>query len=282
MATFAFTQLDVFASGPLTGNPLAVVHEADALTDEQMRAFARWTGLSETAFLLAPTDPGADYRVRIFTPGRELPFAGHPTLGSAAAWLGAGVRPGQPGRVVQECGAGLVPVRVDGDRLAFAAPPLVRDEPLDGPLLARVTAALGLQPADVVAARWLVNGPEWVGVRLADADRVLSVELDPAGVAGLDLGLVGPHPPGGEVQLEVRALLVGDGPGRAVTEDPVTGSLNAGLAQWLIGTGAVPARYVAAQGQRVGAAGRVHVEQVEGTTWVGGQVRRVVTGSVEL
>ena len=282
MPTLPFTQLDVFASGPLSGNPLAVVHGADALTDEQLRGFARWTGLSETTFLLAPTDPAADYRVRIFTPGRELPFAGHPTLGSAAAWLGAGGRGQQPGRVVQQCAGGLVPVRVAGDRLAFAAPPLVRDEPLDEPLLARITAALGLQPADVLDARWLVNGPEWVGLRLADADRVLAVELDPAGLEGLDLGLVGPHPPGGEVQLEVRALLVGDVPGQPVAEDPVTGSLNAGLAQWLIRTGAVPARYVAAQGQRLGAAGRVHVEQTGGTTWVGGQVRWVVTGSVDL
>jgi PhzF family phenazine biosynthesis protein len=273
-----FSQLDVFASVPPSGNPLAVVHDADDLDAVDMQAFARWTGLSETTFLLAPTDPAADYRVRIFTPGRELPFAGHPTLGTAHAWLAAGGRPRMPGRVVQQCGAGLVPVRVDGDRLAFAAPPLTRYEPLPADLLARITAGLGLQRADVLDASWLVNGPQWVGLRLASAEQVLALRLNPAGLAGMDLGVVGPYPDGAEAQFEVRALL----PGEAIAEDPVTGSLNAGLAQWLMDTGQAPERYVAAQGSVVGAAGLVHVSRDDEGLWIGGSVVGTVAGAVAL
>ncbi len=277
MRPHRFSQLDVFASVPLSGNPLAVVHDADDLDAVDMQAFARWTGLSETTFLLAPTDPAADYRVRIFTPGRELPFAGHPTLGTAHAWL-AGGRPRIPGRVVQQCGAGLVPVRVDGDRLAFAAPPLTRYEPLPVDLLARITAGLGLQRADVLDASWLVNGPQWVGLRLASAEQVLALRLNPAGLAGMDLGVVGPYPDGAEAQFEVRALL----PGEAIPEDPVTGSLNAGLAQWLMDTGQAPERYVAAQGSVVGAAGLVHVSRDDEGLWIGGRVVGTVAGAVAL
>ena len=277
MRPYRFSQVDVFASGPLTGNPLAVVHGADDLSTDRMQAFARWTGLSETTFLLAPTDPAADYRVRIFTPSRELPFAGHPTLGSAYAWLSDG-RPQREGRVVQECGVGLVPVRVDGERLAFAAPPLTRYEPLDEELLVRITAGLGLDRKDVLDASWLVNGPEWIGLRLASAAQVLALRLDPAGLEGLDLGVVGPYPDSSEVQFEVRALL----PGEAVPEDPVTGSLNAGLAHWLISTGQAPERYVAAQGSVVGAAGRVHVSRDDEGLWIGGRVAGTVAGAVAL
>lgn len=278
MRPHRFSQLDVFASVPPSGNPLAVVHDADDLDAVDMQAFARWTGLSETTFLLAPTDPAADYRVRIFTPGRELPFAGHPTLGTAHAWLAAGGRPRMPGRVVQQCGAGLVPVRVDGDRLAFAAPPLTRYEPLPADLLARITAGLGLQRADVLDASWLVNGPQWVGLRLASAEQVLALRLNPAGLAGMDLGVVGPYPDGAEAQFEVRALL----PGEAIAEDPVTGSLNAGLAQWLMDTGQAPERYVAAQGSVVGAAGLVHVSRDDEGLWIGGSVVGTVAGAVAL
>jgi len=277
MGSYRFSQLDVFASGPLTGNPLAVVHDADGLTGEQMQTFARWTGLSETTFLLEPSQAGADYRVRIFTPTRELPFAGHPTLGSASAWLSTGRQPHQADRVVQQCGRGLVPVRVDGDRLAFAAPPLNRYEPVEEELLGRIARGFGLARADVLDARWLVNGPKWIGLRLASAEQVLGVQLDPAGLEGLDLGLVGPYPAGGEVQFEVRALLPGD-----MSEDPVTGSLNAGLAYWLMESGQAPVRYVAAQGARVGAAGRVHVEKQGDDLWIGGWVRSVVGGTVAL
>nr|WP_294696525.1 PhzF family phenazine biosynthesis protein [uncultured Friedmanniella sp.] len=277
MRPYRFSQVDVFASGPLTGNPLAVVHGADDLDTAGMQRFARWTGLSETTFLLAPTDPAADYRVRIFTPSRELPFAGHPTLGSAYAWLSDG-RPRAAGRVLQECGVGLVPVRVDGERLAFAAPPMTRYEPLEEDLLARITAGLGLSAEEVLDASWLVNGPPWIGLRLASAARVLAVGLDPRGLEGLFLGVVGPHPDGSEAQFEVRALL----PGEAVPEDPVTGSLNAGLAHWLISTGQAPDRYVAAQGTVVGAAGRVHVSRDEEALWIGGRVAGIVAGAVAL
>lgn len=281
MATYAFSQLDVFASGALSGNPLAVVHDADALSREQMQAFARWTRLSETTFLLAPTEAAADYRVRIFTPSRELPFAGHPTLGSAHAWRAAGCHPHREDRVVQQCGAGLVPVRSDDGRVAFAAPPLTRYEPVAEELLTRIAAGFGLPRADVLDARWLVNGPEWIGLRLASADQVLGLRLDPTGLEGLDLGLVGPYPPDTEVQFEVRALLPREVTGE-VAEDPVTGSLNAGLARWLMDTEQAPSHYVAAQGARVGAAGRVHVVRRDDDIWVGGQARVVVSGKVEL
>jgi PhzF family phenazine biosynthesis protein len=278
MGSHAFRQVDVFGSAPLSGNPLAVVHEADDLDAPRMQAFARWAGLSETTFLLRPQDPAADYRVRIFTPERELPFAGHPTLGSASAWLAAGGRPRQQGRVVQQCGVGLVPVRTEDDRLAFAAPPLTRFEPVDEPQLTRIATGLGLSRADVLDASWLVNGPEWIGLRLAGADEVLRVQLNPQGLEGLDIGLVGPHPAGAEVQFEVRAFI----PGGGVPEDPVTGSLNAGLAHWLMETGQVGTAYVAAQGSAVGAAGRVHVQRRDDGLWIGGRVAEVVAGTVDL
>jgi PhzF family phenazine biosynthesis protein len=278
MALHAFRQVDVFGSSPLSGNPLAVVPGADGLGGEQMQSFARWTGLSETTFLLAPTDDGADYRVRIFTPERELPFAGHPTLGSAYAWLVGGGRPREEGLVLQQCGVGLVPVRVDGERLAFAAPPLTRFEPVDEPLLDRIATGLGLALADVLDASWLVNGPEWIGLRLASAERVLGLEVDQARLAGLDLGVVGPHPAGAEVQFEVRAFI----PGGMRPEDPVTGSLNAGLAHWLMETGQVGPAYVAAQGTAVGAAGRVHVQRRDDGLWIGGRVTEVIAGTVDL
>lgn len=278
MALLVFTQVDVFGSGVLSGNPLAVVHGADALSTVTMQTFARWTGLSETTFLLAPEDPAADYRVRIFTPGRELPFAGHPTLGSAYAWSAGGGHPRRSGRLVQECGAGLVEIRVDGEQLAFRAPPLTRYEPVEEVLLGRITAGLGLARDEVLAASWLVNGPEWIGLRLASADRVRAIELDPAGLRGLDIGVVGPHPAGAEVQVEVRAFI----PGGSPAEDPVTGSLNAGLARWLIDGGHVPPRYLAAQGGAVGADGRVQVEQLSDGLWIGGRVRTVLSGTAEL
>jgi PhzF family phenazine biosynthesis protein len=278
MALHAFRQVDVFGSAALSGNPLAVVHGADGLSSEQMQAFARWTGLSETTFLLAVTDEAADYRVRIFTPERELPFAGHPTLGSAYAWLAGGGHPRQEGLAVQQCAAGLVPVRVDGERLAFAAPPLTRFEPVDEPLLDRIAAGLGLARSDVLDASWLVNGPEWIGLRLDSADRVLGVQLNPVGLEGLDVGVVGPYPAGAEVQFEVRAFI----PGGSVPEDPVTGSLNAGLAHWLMETQQVGPAYVAAQGTAVGAAGRVHVERRDDGLWIGGRVSEVIAGTADL
>jgi PhzF family phenazine biosynthesis protein len=291
-----FTQVDVFGPpgdgarsvGALLGNPLAVVHDAEDLADETLAAFARWTNLSETTFLLPPTDSRADYRVRIFTPGGELPFAGHPTLGSAHAWLEAGGSPRQPDRVVQECGAGLVSVRL-GPRLAFAAPPLVRSGPVDDQAGARVVAALGIRAEDVVAMEWVDNGPGWIGVELADAEAVLAVEpvtehfprvLEGEGSAlGLALGIVGRWAQPADVgkDVEVRAFFRDGG---HLVEDPVTGSLNAGLAQWLTGSGRIDGRYVAGQGSRLRRDGRVFVEQVDGQVWVGGEVVTILGGEV--
>ena len=273
-----FNQLDVFTDTPLKGNPLAVVHAAQGLDDATMAAFARWTNLSETTFLLPPTDAAADYRVRIFTPGGELPFAGHPTLGSCAAWLAAGGQPQSAGEVVQECGVGLVRIRRDGPRLAFAAPPLRRTGPLEAVLVQRIAAGLGVAQADIVHHQWVDNGPEWCAVMLPSAAQVRALRPDFARLADVKLGVVGPCGPGEDTAFEVRAFV----PGLGVPEDPVTGSLNAGLAQWLIGAGLAPARYVAAQGSALGRAGRVHVEQADAQVWVGGDVVLVVEGQVSL
>jgi PhzF family phenazine biosynthesis protein len=273
-----FHQLDVFTAVPLQGNPLAVVHAAEGLPEATMAAFARWTNLSETTFLLPARDAAADYRVRIFTPGGELPFAGHPTLGSCHAWLAAGGVPRDPAVVVQECGVGLVRVRRQGGRLAFAAPPLRRSGSLDEPLLQRIVAALGLARRDVLHHHWVDNGPGWCAVMLHSAAQVLACKPDWALMGEIKLGLVGKHPAGSEAMFEVRAFV----PALGVPEDPVTGSLNAGLAQWLIGTGLAPPRYVAAQGAALGRAGRIHVEQAGDTVWIGGDVAGCVEGTVAL
>ena len=278
MSTFPFTQVDVFTDQPLRGNPLAVVHDADTLSDAQMQALAQWTNLSETSFLLQPSDPAADYRVRIFTPGGELPFAGHPTLGTCHAWLGAGGQPRARGIVVQQCGVGLVRIRLNGERAAFAAPPLqmesVEDSTLHGVLI-----ALGLRPDQVRASQWLNNGPKWLGLLLDSADTVLAIEPDHSALKTLPkVGIVAPHAPGSECQYEVRAFAASIG----VPEDPVTGSLNAGLGQWLIATGVAPTRYVAAQGQRLGRAGRVSIEQDGHTLWVGGHSVSCIRGELAL
>ena len=278
MSTLRFTQLDVFSDTALLGNPLAVVHDADALTDAQMAAFARWTNLSETTFLLPPTDPAADYRVRIFTPQRELPFAGHPTLGSCHAWLAAGGVPQAADEVLQQCAAGLIRVRRSATRLAFAAPPCLRSGPLDDELLARIVGALGLQRSDVLDHQWVDNGPGWSAIRLASAQAVLALRPDWAALQGIKLGVIGAHAAGGDAQFEVRAL-IGEGSGY---EDPVTGSLNASLAQWLIGSGVAPASYVAAQGARLDRSGRVFVERVDGQVWVGGHSVSCVCGELTL
>ncbi|GAB2583961.1 PhzF family phenazine biosynthesis protein [Microlunatus antarcticus] len=273
-----FTQVDVFTSELGYGNPVAVVHDAEGVDDAALQRFAAWTNLSETTFLLPPEDPAADYRVRIFTPARELPFAGHPTLGSARAWLEAGGTPAAADVVVQECGAGLVRVRRDGDRLAFAAPPLLRDGPVEADDLAEIVGALGVDPAHVVDAQWGDNGPGWVMVLLDSAETVLALRPDAAGMARFpDLGVAGPHAPGGEVAYEVRAFFL-PGP----TEDPVTGSLNAALGGWLIGSGRAPRSYVAAQGTALGRRGRAYVDQVGDDLWVGGDTVVGVHGTVAL
>lgn len=272
-----FTQVDVFSATPLQGNPLAVVHDADGLDNAQMAAFARWTNLSETTFLLKPTDPAADYRVRIFTPQRELPFAGHPTLGSCHAWLAAGGLP-HTGAVLQQCAAGLITIRRGADRLAFAAPPCLRNGPLDHALLTRITQALALRPADVLGHQWVDNGPGWCAIRIASAEAVRLLQPDWPALSGIKLGVVGAHPPGHDARFEVRAL-IGEGPGY---EDPVTGSLNASLAQWLIGSGVAPDAYVAAQGACLQRSGRVFIERVEGQVWVGGHSVICVRGELAL
>lgn len=273
-----FSQLDVFTDRPLLGNPVAVVHDAEGLDDADMAAFARWTNLSETTFLLPPTQPGADYRLRIFTPGGELPFAGHPTLGSCRAWLDAGGTPGDGDAVVQECAVGLVRIRRTGERLAFAAPPLQRSGPMQAAELARVAAVLGLSAGEIVAHQWVDNGPGWCAVMLGSAERVLGLQPDWAAMGDLRVGVVAPQPDGADTDFEVRAFI----PAMGIREDPVTGSLNAGLAQWMTAAGLSGDRYVARQGTALGRAGNVYVERLGDTIWIGGDVVACVSGSVRL
>lgn len=279
-----FQQVDVFADEPFSGNPLAVVLDAEGLGADEMQRFARWTNLSETTFVLPPASPEADYRVRIFTLAGELPFAGHPTLGTCHAWLAAGGAPRDPARVVQECGAGLVAVRRGEHGLAFAAPPLLRGGPVEERFLARVAEVLGIGRREIVDAQWADNGPGWVAVLLEDAEAVLALEPDfgrYGGEGALDIGVVGPYPPGSECAFEVRALF--SGAHGEMIEDPVTGSLNASLAQWLLATGRARAPYVASQGTRLGRRGRPRIGQdPDGTVWVGGAAVTYVSGEVEL
>jgi PhzF family phenazine biosynthesis protein len=273
-----FSQVDVFTTQPCLGNPVAVVHGAEGLTSDQMQLFARWTNLSETTFLLEPEDERADYRVRIFTPGTELPFAGHPTLGTCHAWLEAGGAPARAEMIVQQCGAGLVPVRRTADGLAFAAPPLVRTGPVEELVLAQIASVLGIGREEIVDSQWVDNGPGWVAVLLDSAEAVLAVK---PGDTELDVGVVGPYPPGSPEAFEVRAFSPKVGPSAA--EDPVTGSLNASLAQWLLRTGRAEAPYVASQGTVLGRRGRVHVTcDDDGVIWVGGGTVTLVSGSVRL
>ena len=282
MTRHAFAQVDVFTDTPLRGNPVAVVFDGENLSAGQMQAFCDWTNLSEATFLLPPTDPAADYAVRIFSPGRELPFAGHPTLGTCHAWLQAGGRQRSDELVVQECGAGLVQIRRDHDNgtLAFAAPELRRAGPLSPTERARLVEALQVHPDAVIADQWCDNGPGWQAWFLDSADAVLAVRPNAALMAGLDVGIAGPHRPGGPADLEVRAFVPGRG--GALSEDPVTGSLNAALGQWLIASGRMPNRYVARQGTVLGRDGRVVVEFDGATTWVGGRSITVLTGQALL
>ena len=278
MRTLPFSQVDVFSPAPFKGNPLAVIAAADDLDEHRMQTIANWTNLSETTFLLRPQDPAADYRLRIFTPQRELPFAGHPTLGSCHVWLALGGTPRRD-EVIQECGAGLVRVKRDGARLAFAAPPLRRTGDVAPELIANIAHSLGITEDAIRAAQWVDNGPGWVAVMLGTRSDVLNLKFHPSVLPDQPLGVVAPWNAardGGEAQFEVRAFMSRGG------EDPVTGSLNAGLAQWLIGAGLAPSRYVAAQGTVLGRAGRVHVAQEGQTIWVGGEVITRVAGSITL
>lgn len=273
-----FTQVDVFTDELMYGNPVAVVHNADGMGDDDMAAFARWTNLSETTFLLEPTHDFADYRLRIFTPGGELPFAGHPTLGSARAWLEAGGAPRKQDEIVQECGAGLVTIRQDGGRLAFAAPPLVREGPVDIAVMAQVTKALGIDKDVIEGANWVDNGPGWIGLLLLGAEDVLEMTPDMGLLGDLHVGVIGPYDTAETPTYETRAFV----PGLGVPEDPVTGSLAAGFATWLIGEGLAPERYLVHQGTALQRRGRIHVQKDGDRIWVGGDTVVGVTGQVAL
>jgi PhzF family phenazine biosynthesis protein len=272
-----FRQVDVFSSAPFLGNPVAIVLDGAGLTTAQMQLFAQWTNLSETTFVLPADQPGADYQVRIFTPSVELPFAGHPTLGTCHAWLQSGHSPQRTDQIVQQCGAGLVPVRRKEGMLSFAAPPLLRSGPVDESLIVQVVAQLGIARTDIVEAQWADNGPGWIAVLLASAQAVLDVNPSDG---DLDLGLAGPYPPGSECAFEVRAFFPAGG--RSV-EDPVTGSLNASLAQWLLSSGRASPPYLVSQGTGIGRRGRVRIDaDADGTVWVSGTTATRISGEVDL
>ena len=278
MTQRAYAVVDVFSADAFRGNPVAVVLEAEGMTDGEMAQIGAWTNLSETTFVSRASAAAADYALRIFTPSVELPFAGHPTLGSCRAWLDAGGTPQREGIVVQECGVGLVVIRVGPEgHLDFAAPPLVASGPLDDELLSEAITTLGIEPSGVVAAAHVDNGPGWVGVLLETADEVLALEpID----SSLSIGVAGFHPPGSAGAYEVRAFFPD---GARSIEDPVTGSLNASLAQWLLGEGRVTAPYVATQGTRLGRTGRVAIDlDADGQVWVGGQATVRIKGAIVL
>jgi PhzF family phenazine biosynthesis protein len=273
----AFKLVDVFGTDSFTGNPLAVIADAEDLSTDDLQRITRWLNLSETAFLLPPTSDKADYRVRIFTLAHELPFAGHPTLGTCHAWLEAGGTPKREGMVVQECGVGLIEIRNDEGSLAFAAPPLIRSGAPTAAELAQVAEVLRIDRHAIVDAQWVDNGPGWIAVMLASAREVLAV--DPVGQypERIDIGIVGPHAPSGEVAFEIRAIFTAQG-GNLI-EDPVTGSLNASIGQWLFASGRAQGSYVAAQGTRLGRTGRIHVSQdANGQVWVGGRTLTLFAG----
>jgi PhzF family phenazine biosynthesis protein len=285
----AFKQVDVFTAKPYYGNPLGVVLDGTGLSAAEMQHFTNWTNLSECTFVLPPTHAEADYQVRIFCPGRELPFAGHPTLGTCHAWLEAGGKP-KAQTIVQECGVGLVKIKRDAasGRLAFAAPQLIKGGPLDEADVALIARGLKIERGDIVAHAWCDNGPKWRGVMLRSAEQVLTLKPDASILAGLDIGVVGPRgkvgvvgaqTTGDETQFEVRAFFPGN---NGLCEDPVTGSLNAGIAQWLIGAGLATTRYIAAQGTAMARAGRVHVEQEGADIWIGGASVTCIDGKVFL
>ena len=271
-----FRQVDVFGGDALSGNPVAVVLDGEGLDDDAMRRLASWTNLSETTVVLPPRSAEADYRVRIFTPANELPFAGHPTLGTCHAWLGVGGRP-RGETIVQECDAGLIAIRHTGNGLALAAPPLLRTGPVDEELVSQVATMLAIDRSEILDSQWVDNGPGWMAVLLSDARAVL--DLSP-GTVELDVGVVGPLPAGHDAQFEVRAFFPVNGTTR---EDPVTGSLNASLADWLLRSGRTTAPYTAAQGTALGRRGRVHISlDDDGTIWVAGATRTAIVGTAEL
>ena len=273
-----FTQVDVFGFAAFRGNPLAVVVDGEGLSDDEMQRFANWTNLSETTFIVPTTRPDADYRVRIFTAATELPFAGHPTLGTCHAWLQAGGVPRRPDEIVQECGVGLVRIRAENGQLAFAAPPLIRSGLAEPDVVNEAAEQLGIHSDDIVACEWVDNGPGWLGVLLASAEAVLAAR--PPATGRLKLGMIGAYEPGSQMDFEVRGLF--PSPDGVVFEDPVTGSLNASLAQWLLRTGHATSPYVARQGTAIGRDGRIYIEQIGDDIWVAGNSVSCITGHVDI
>lgn len=274
-----YAQVDVFSSTPYLGNPVAVVLDAAGLGDDVMQRVARWTNLSETTFVLPPSDPEADYQLRIFTPGGELPFAGHPTLGSAHAWLESGGQPRRDGVVVQQCGVGLVELRRDEATLSFAAPPTRRTGALEEEYLAQVVRAFGIEREHVLAHQWVDNGPGWGVVQLASSEEVLALEPDLSRIPSAMIGAIGSYPAGSDFAFELRTFA----PGVGVAEDPVCGSMNASVGQWLTGAGMAPGRYKVSQGQRVGRAGEVTITaEPDGTVWVGGATNTCFRGIADI
>lgn len=272
-----FLQIDVFGREPYKGNPLAVILDGRGLEDEHMQEIAAWTNLSETTFILPPMHHDADYMVRIFNPVTELPFAGHPTLGTAHAWLEQGGRPKHDGFVVQECAAGLVKVNSGAGYLAFAAPQLVREGPVEADYLKQIADAYGIEESVIISHQWVDNGPGWAVVQLDSAADVLALEPDFSRIPDAMVGAVGFYPEGSEFAYELRTFA----PAANVPEDPVCGSMNASVAQWLIGTGKVPSRYLVSQGQRIQRNGLIEItSDDDGTVWVGGPTHTCIRGEV--
>ena len=276
-----FALVDVFHDEPLSGNPLAVVFDAEGFSDGEMQQIARWLNLSETTFLVPAVSSEADYRVRIFTLQRELPFAGHPTLGTCHAWLSAGGKPRNRDTIIQECGAGLVPLRRDHGRLAFAAPPLVRSGPVDEEKIEEIARVLRIERSSIMDAQWVDNGPGWVAILLGSAQEVLALEPERYYPKRVDIGIVGAHPAGSAAAFEVRAIFSNHQ--LSLLEDPVTGSLNASLAQWLLRTGRAKTPYIVAQGAKIGRTGRIYIDRdSSGAIWVGGKTTTLFSGVHEI
>ena len=272
-----FQIIDVFHDQPFSGNPLAVVLDAQGLSTADIQRVTRWLNLSETAFLLPPTTASADYRVRIFTLQREMPFAGHPTLGSCHAWLTSGGKPHNDGDIIQECGAGLVPIHRSETNLAFAAPPLIRSGHVDASKVQEIADFLRIDISQIVDSQWADNGPGWIVVLLESAEAVRALNPPKDSPHHIDIGVVGPYSPGSSAAFELRAFSSDHLGG--VVEDPVTGSLNASAAQWLLASGRATAPYTASQGTRLDRTGRIFISQDEaGTVWVGGKTTTLFSG----
>jgi PhzF family phenazine biosynthesis protein len=270
-----FAQVDVFSPIPYLGNQVAVVLDGGDLDDETMLRVARWTNLSETTFLLPPTTAAADYRVRIFCPEGEVPFAGHPTLGSAHAWLEHGGAMYRADCVVQECGVGLVEVRRGDGILSFAAPPTRRTGELDEAYVDDIVRAFGITRDRVLAHQWVDNGPGWAVVQLASAAEVLQLEPDLAQIPAAMVGALGAYPAGSANAFELRTFA----PGVGLTEDPICGSMNASVGQWLLRSGQVSTGYTVSQGTRLGRAGQVTITVDEsGQVWCGGATTTCLRG----